>query len=103
MSSLVPRFPPSFLSLALRTANDGKLDGAWGTISDSAMNLAARTYHKQYGLRHSKEWPLSKLKWLKILTQRYFFVRICTMMGSLLVLMHTTSCVFKVCMCTFGL
>ena len=59
MSSLVPS--PSFLSLALRTANDGKLDGAWGMISDSAINLAACTYRKQYGLRHSKEWPLSKL------------------------------------------
>ena len=31
MSSLVPRLPPSFPSLALRTANDGKLDEDWGT------------------------------------------------------------------------
>ena len=42
MSCLVPRLLPSFPSLVLRTANDGKLDGAWGTklvISDSAYEL----------------------------------------------------------------
>ena len=42
MSSLVPRLPPSFSSLAIRTANNG---GAWGmrlniVISDSAYELS---------------------------------------------------------------
>ena len=53
MSSLVPRLPPSLPSLAVCTANDGKLDGAWETrlvLSDSA-HLAARTCHRQHGLR----------------------------------------------------
>ena len=42
MSSLVPRYPPSFRSLTVCTANDGKVDRAWGTrplISDSANEL----------------------------------------------------------------
>ena len=59
MSTLVPRLLPSFQSLALCTANDGKLDRAWGTrlvISDSA----AHTCRKQHGLCHSKEWPSRK-------------------------------------------
>ena len=36
--------PASFPSLALHTANDGKLDGAWGTrivISDSMHELSS--------------------------------------------------------------
>ena len=42
MSSLVARLPPRFPSLALCTANDGKLDSARGTrlmISHSAYEL----------------------------------------------------------------
>ena len=87
MSSVVPRLLPSFLSLAVRTANDGKLMG-----------------------------PVEQGKWfqipqMRILMQCYIFVsEICTMMGShfprqlgLLVLIRTTSCVFKVHICTFSL
>ena len=73
MTSLVPRLPLSFPSLAYCTANDGKLDGAyreqgwWYQIP--RVNLAARTCRRQHGLRPSKEWPLSQLKWLKIVTR----------------------------------
>ena len=62
MNSLVPRLPPSFPSLGVRTANDEKLDGAGerGYRFHAVSTLiAARTQH---GLRRSKEWPLSKLK-----------------------------------------
>ena len=41
MSGLIPRLP-NFPSLAVHTANDGKLDGAWGmrlVISDSAYEV----------------------------------------------------------------
>ena len=43
MRSLVPRLLSSVPSLAVCTANDGKLDGAWGTrrvISDSVYELS---------------------------------------------------------------
>ena len=59
MSSLVPRFSPSFLLLAIRTANDG---GAWGTrltvISDSAYELSyiCALATGSTGVRSSKEW-----------------------------------------------
>ena len=51
MGSLVPRLFPSFPTLAVRTANDGKLDGAWGTrlvIQIPRVNLAARTCCRQH-------------------------------------------------------
>ena len=57
MSSHAPSLLPSFLSLAVGTANDGKLDGAWVTrlvISDVAYELSCahmRTCHWQHGLR----------------------------------------------------
>ena len=52
---------------------DQKLDRAWETrlvILDFACGLSCAHVHRtQHRLRHSKEWPLSKLKWLKILMQ----------------------------------
>ena len=58
MSSLVPRFPTSFPSLAIRTASDG---GAWGTrltvISDTAYELSyiCALATGSMGFRSSKE------------------------------------------------
>ena len=59
MSSLVPRLPPSFPFLALRTSNDGKLDGAWERFQILRMNLAARTYRRQHEVGRSKKWQSS--------------------------------------------
>ena len=43
LAGIIYMAPTSFPSLALCTANDGKLDGTWGTrlvISDSAYELS---------------------------------------------------------------
>ena len=73
------------------------------------MNLVARTWRWQYGLRRSNELPWSKLK---ILTQRCLFViEICTDDGEpffetarhTIVLIRMTSRVFKVRTCKFSL
>ena len=79
MSSLVPRFPTSFPSLEIRTANDG---GAWGTrltvISDSAYELSyiCALAAGSTDFRSSKERLCSsKQKWLKSLTQRFLSMK----------------------------
>ena len=42
MSGLVPRLPHSFPSLVVRTVNDGKLDGAWGTRLGQPFSESSR-------------------------------------------------------------
>ena len=66
------------------------------------MNFAALTYHRQHELHRSKEWPLSKPKWLKILTKRYLFVseRWAAHFPRRFSLLRATSRVLKVCTCT---
>ena len=108
---MFPGSPPAFRRWQYVLQTMESWTGPENEASDFSMNLAARTCRRQNGLRRSKEWPSSKPKLLKILTQRYLFViEICTMMGShfprqlgLLVLVRTTSRFFKVHTCTFSL
>ena len=61
-SSLVARLPPRFPSMAVCTANDGKLDSARGTrlvISRSAYELSCVHLPQAARASPSKERPLS--------------------------------------------
>ena len=80
MSSLVSRFPTSFPSLAIRTANNGR---AWGTtltvISDSAYELSYIYAHLPQAARAfvpvRNGYASSKQKWLESLTQRFLSIK----------------------------
>ena len=89
---------PAFRQKSVCTANvnDGKLDKACTVISDSEYELvAACTCGRQHGLHGSKEWPLSKLKQLKILTN--FISEIRTIMGSV---QNKEYKIYKICKMT---
>ena len=83
---LFPSFHPAFCrwEYVLQLMESWMGPGGWGVwFQIPCMNLATHIYRRQHGLHCNKEWPSSKLKWLKILTQHYLFVsEICRMMGS---------------------